>query len=75
METPTLITTTIIVLVAVGFGWSLGLVTPFGIKWLQRQATRAQLRLSDQIHKQKQLHGKLPQQPVAQQAPVTPGTP
>jgi len=63
----TLILNEIAILIAVTFGWFIGLVTPFTIKWMTRVASHAQLALEDKRHKQKVLHGKTSQPTLQQQ--------
>ena len=69
----TLILNEIAILIAVLFGWFMGIMTPFVYKWFSRLAAKAELRLRDMRHQQSVLHGKTsPNKPVLQQTPVSP---
>lgn len=65
------------ILIAVTFGWFLGMITPFAIKWMQRVASHAQLKLDDKRHTQKVLRQQTsqPAPKVVPQLQQSMGTP
>ena len=68
-----LLFTELAILIAVTFGWFMGLVTPYTIKWMTRVASHAQITLDARRKQHNLMYGK--QQPTLQQKGTIGGTP